>query len=175
MLPPPLNPPDRIGRPEYVIKVHATRCRPTERINPVRPGLTARWRPVRHLVLQLRVNAHVVHSAALVQGADRFSSDCFTAGGADTFVGNVPVDTADDAFDHVAALVDFRNDAVGLVPAVGGDGGLRPFIRAAPDAQVLEDVSVLIPGDSGNDDACLVAAIAFADCRVDRHDNAGQV
>lgn len=95
---------------------------------------------VAHLVFEFGEGFFVEDAALGVEGGDGFSSAGFPSGCVDGGEWDRGVEQVDKVFDEVAALVDFGDDAVGVVLAVFLDDFLGPLVGVVLSAGVVEDV-----------------------------------
>src|SRR5215471_5685160 len=129
---------------------------PHERVQPVRRAVVAVWRVLAHLVLELRIRAHVAYFALLVECRDRLGTSQLASRGADGLVGQLSVDGADDAFDQVAAVVDFGNDTVARKLRVCGRGAARPAVGGEPARAISQHIAATIDATASHHNARLI-------------------
>ena len=73
---------------------------------------------------------------------------------------HIGIDHAQGGLDHVAAIIDFRHDAVGLVLAVQCNRGLRPFGRRIMAGAVSQHIAAPSGVLAGDDNAGLIGVLA---------------
>src|SRR5712671_4867314 len=76
---------------------------------------------------------------------------------------------------HIAAVVDLRDDAIGLVLAVQRDSGAGPFGRRISGGLISKHITVPVGVLAGDDDAGLVGVLAGRHGGIERHDDPHQV
>ena len=85
-----------------------------------------------HLVFENGKRAEVTHLALLVQRCDGLGARDLAARRVHRAKRHVRIDHAQGRLVHIAAIVDFGDDAVGVVRAVRGDRRLGPLDRLIP-------------------------------------------
>ena len=66
------------------------------------------------------------------------------------------VNLTKDELDHLAAVVDLGDDAVGLVAMVRSDCNLRPFMGLISTAQVLQHIAAIVMAYAGDENSRLI-------------------
>ena len=77
----------------------------------------------------------------------------------------------DRGHDHVAAIVDLGDDAVGAVRRIGGDRQAGPLGRRVTPREVGQHIAVAVLVLAGHDDAGLVGLFAGRHGPIDGHDD----
>ncbi len=114
----------------------------------------------------------MAHAALLIERGDGFRSGEFSVTRAHAFHAHVGVDLTDHRLHHVAAVIDFGDDGVGLVAARRLDRARRPGERRfALRRDVGDDAGAAVFGEARDDDAAFVGALGGARGRVDRDDD----
>src|SRR6516162_1244061 len=97
-----------------------------------------------HLVFELREGADVMDAALVVERRHRFGPHHLATRGADRGKRDVWVDHAKRGPDHVAAIVDLGDDAVGPMRPVGGDRQAGPLGRRITPREVGQHIAVAV-------------------------------
>src|SRR5215469_3851925 len=97
-----------------------------------------------------------MHPALLVKGADRLGARDFAARGPDGSERHPGIDSAHGHFDHLAAVVGFRDDAVGAALMIEADGLCRPFEWRHHAGYVIQNITVTVDAESGADDSTFI-------------------
>ena len=132
-------------------------------------GRIAGRRPVKigrkaaHLILELRKRSDLVHTPLLVECGDRLRPHHLAARRADGGERDIRIDHAKGRLDHLAAVVDLGDDAIGLMLAIEPDGDARPFGRRVAARTIAEDVAVPRGILAGDDNAGFVGILAARD------------
>ncbi len=100
-----------------------------------------------------------MHAALLIEGRDGLGSRDFASGRPDGAIRHGGVHDAKQAFHQIAAIIHFRHDSVGAVPAISRNDSSPPAIRREPAGKVLQDVSMSVPLFARNDDPGLVGIV----------------
>ncbi len=129
-----------------------------------------------HLRFEQRVFAGVNDAAFGIERGDGLGACPFAARGEDFLDRHIGIDLLQHGDDKVAALVDFCDDAIGVVVAIGSDRGTRPIVRdAAFDRAIGDDVGAAIRPEPRNDDAAGVRIGVGRDGWVERDDDAAEL
>ena len=117
----------------------------------------------------------MVHPALFVEGGDRFGARDLAVRGMHRGERHIRIGHAQHRLDHLAAIVHFRDDAVGMMRAAGDDRGLGPFRRRVTVGGVGQHIAV--PGGvaAGDDYSRFVRSLARRRGRIDRDDDPYQV
>jgi hypothetical protein len=75
-------------------------------------------------------------------------------------VGDIRVDHPDRGLHHIAAVVDLRDNAIGLVLTAEGNCSARPFGRRTATGLIGQNIAVPVGVLAGDDDAGLVGVLA---------------
>ena len=110
-----------------------------------RSGLSPLDKPVRpeiaHLVFERRKRAEMRHAALLVERGDRLGAEPFAPRRAHFSYRHGRIDLPDHGLDQLAALVHFRDDAVGLVAAINLDHALAPSRAGSSPRRVASAIT----------------------------------
>src|ERR1019366_7770309 len=97
-----------------------------------------------HLRFELREQANVMNPLLLVKRRYRLRPHHFAARGVNGLIGNMLVHGPDNIFDQISAVIDFRDDPVGMKLAVRIDCPVAPSVRRQAAAEIPEYISVSI-------------------------------
>src|SRR5215469_1591338 len=115
-----------------------------------------------HLIFQRRECADMMDTGLLIQSRDRLGARDFAARGVHWLVGDTRIDRAQRGFNHLAAIIGFGHDAIGIVRAERRDCARRPFMWTMPAGEIVQDITMAIFAKTRDDDAGLVGALARA-------------
>ena len=96
----------------------------------------------------------------LVECRDRLGSDDLAARGVHGGIRDIRIDHPQCGLDHVAAVVDLGDDAIGLVLAIERNRVLRPFGRRIMTGTIGQHITVPASVLAGDDDAGFVRVLA---------------
>jgi hypothetical protein len=119
--------------------------------------------------LELREHADVVNPVLLIERSSRFGANDLAARRVHRGERDVGIDHTQSRLDHVAAVVDFGDDAVGLMRPIRGNRSLGPICWRVSAAQIGEHVTVSVAILSRDHDAGLVGVFSGGRRRVNRH------
>ena len=117
----------------------------------------------------------MMHPALLVKRGDRLGARHLAVRGMHRGKRHVRVGHAQHRLDHLAAIVDLRDDAVGVVRAVSADRGPGPFQRRVTAGRVFQHITVPLGVAARDDNAGFVGVLARCRRRIDRDDDAYQL
>src|SRR5664279_2002121 len=97
------------------------------------------------LILQNRkVDADVRNLPLFVESAHGLGAGHLSAAGMNSAIGHVRVDHPDRALDHLPALIDLRDEPIGVMTAIGVDGNFSPFMRCIFARKIFKNVSTAL-------------------------------
>lgn len=94
-----------------------------------------------------------MHSALLVQAADRFGASVLTTACVYQFDGNSIVTVVDHGRHQVTAVVLLANDPIGTEQVIQLDRFVGPLVRRVDPRRVGQDVAFACLVDAGDNDA----------------------
>src|SRR5215468_1387916 len=113
--------------------------------------------------------------ALFIEGRDRFGARRFPAARPNGRNRHIAVDHSDRRFDHRATIVALRDDAVGMVGPISGDGDFRPLDWLVSARRIGEHIAVTLVILANDDDAGLVGFLAAAGSGIHSYDDALQI
>src|SRR4051812_36242181 len=149
---------------------HQFGARPDQTVDTIGRRPRFRGAPAAHLILKLgETVADVVNAVLLIPRRNRFGTKLLATTGRDHPDGNQRINRSDSRFDHFAAEVLFRNDAVSLPTMECTNSAPCPLLGAVAATQIGQYVRMPIGAQAGDDDTSFGAVFGRCAWRIDAY------